>query len=85
MKKAGYVLINVLIVMALITSYEVYRYNQCCRERRMYTNLQNKLLCDVMLNLANNQQKTMSFNTGTVNFDEEKVLVKLNNGFSLMD
>lgn len=45
----------------------------------------NKLLCDVMLNLANNQQKTMSFNTGTVNFDEEKVLVKLNNGFSLTD
>ncbi|CUS26527.1 Putative competence protein [Paucilactobacillus oligofermentans DSM 15707 = LMG 22743] len=85
MKKTGYVLINVLIVMALITSYEVYRYNQCYRERRMYTNLQNKLLCDVMLNLANNQQKTIRFNTGIVNFDDEKVLVKLNNGFSLSD
>lgn len=85
MKKAGYALVNVLIVMALVTSYEIYRYEQCRQERRMYTDLQNKLLCDVMSNMAGNSHEKIKFNTGTVDFNAPKAPIKLNNGFSTTD
>lgn len=81
-KRPAYALLSVLIVVAVVTATELYRYQQYSQQRQIYTKLQNELLCQTMINLSSNKIPTNKFNTGVVTLkSSEQVQAKLTNGF----
>lgn len=81
-KHSAYALLSVLIVMAVVTTVELYSYQQYSQQRQIYTKLQNELLCQTMLNLKSEKISINKFNTGVVTLDDAKQAeVRLTNGF----
>ncbi|BAP86010.1 hypothetical protein LOOC260_115000 [Paucilactobacillus hokkaidonensis JCM 18461] len=83
-KQPGYALLSVLIVMFLVTTIDLLRYQQYSQQRQIYTKLQNELLCQTMTNLGSNKPNSANhFNTGVVRVNEQgQAEVKLSSGFT---
>lgn len=81
-KQPAYALLSVLIVMGLVTTIDLIRYRQYSQQRQIYTRLQNELVCQTMVSLADKSKPSDIFNTGTVKIDTSGLSkVELKNGF----
>lgn len=81
MKTRGYVLVNVLILVGLLTATQVILYQHYSQQRQVYSSLQNELVCKTMVNLSDGASDAI-FNTGTVNKSaDNKVTARLHNNY----
>ncbi|RRG07708.1 MAG: hypothetical protein DUD32_12755 [Lactobacillus sp.] len=80
--RSGYVLVNVLILIAILTSIQLMLYRHYAQQKQSLTMLKNEFISQAMIDLqAGADDPVVSFNTGKVIVNDKGLQVQLNNGY----